>query len=38
MRFFGIPIRNSLIVSARRSGLMVARITSGSVATRETIT
>jgi hypothetical protein len=37
MGFFGIPIKNSLIASARKFGLMVARITSGLVATRETI-
>jgi len=37
MRFFGIPIESSLIASARKSGLMVARITSGLVAMRETI-
>ncbi|KKT91122.1 MAG: hypothetical protein UW91_C0038G0001 [Parcubacteria group bacterium GW2011_GWF2_45_11] len=37
MRFFGIPIKNSLTVNARKSGLMDARIMSGSVATRETI-
>jgi len=37
MRFFGIPIKNLLTVNARKSGLMVVRITSGLVAMRETI-
>ena len=37
MRFFGIPIKNSPIAPVRKSGLMVARITSAFVATKKTI-
>ena len=37
MKFFGIPIENLLIASARKSGLMVAKIMFALVATRETI-
>ena len=37
MRFFGILIKNLLTANARKSGLMVARIIFGLVATRETI-
>ena len=37
MRFFGIPIKNSLTVNVRKSGLMVVRIMSGLVAMRETM-
>jgi hypothetical protein len=37
MRFFGIPTESLPTVSARKSGLIVARTTFGLVATRETI-
>ena len=37
MRFFGIPIKNSPTASVRKSGLIVARITSGLVAMRKTV-
>jgi len=37
MRFFGIPIENSLIASVKKSGLMVARAISGLVAKRKTV-
>ena len=37
MRFFGIPIKSSPTVSARKYGLMDARITFGLVAKRKTV-
>jgi len=37
MKFFGIPIKNSLTASVRKSGLMVVRTTFGLVVTRKIV-